>query len=90
MLVQIGVKVLAQVAAAATVTSSRLSTIRVIILHSPDTGNVAIHSEGQAVSYGSTAVYCTDKIGSHQQSLAIATSTVGGATVTSTQAWNQL
>ena len=52
-------------------------------------GNVAITTAGQTVSYGSTAVsQAIDWFG--QQTLAVSSSSVGGATTISTVKWNTL
>ena len=53
-----------------------------------NTGNVAIHDNNE-VSFGSTS-YSGRQDWFSQQTVAISTSTVGGATVTSTQAWNTI
>ena len=52
-------------------------------------GNVAITTAAQSVSYGSTA-YTGRQDWFSQQTVAISTSTVGGSTVTTTQPWNTL
>ena len=83
---QIGVKVLSQVDGATE--TSRDYQERGSFAFS-NTGNVAIHSEGQSVSYGSTS-YTGRQDWFSQQTVAISTSTVGGATVTSTQDWNTI
>ena len=51
------------------------------------TGNVAITTADQSVSYGSTA-YTGRQDWFSQQTVAISTSTVGGSTITTTQPWN--
>ena len=83
---QIGVKVLSQVDGATE--TSRDYQERGSFSFS-NSGNVAIHSEDQLVSYGSTS-YTGRQDWFSQQTVAISTSTVGGATVTSTQAWNTI
>jgi len=54
-----------------------------------NTGNVAIHTAGQSVSYGSTS-YTGQSDWFSTQNVEISTSTVGGTTATSTQAWNTI
>jgi len=54
-----------------------------------NTGNVAIHTTGQTVSYGSTS-YTAQSDWFGTQSVAISKSTVGGTTTTSTQPWNTI
>ena len=83
---QIGVKVLSQVDGATE--TSRDYQERGSFSFS-NIGNVAIHSEGQSASYGSTS-YTGRQDWFSQQTVAISTSTVGGATVTSTQSWNTI
>ena len=83
---QIGVKVLSQVDGATE--TSRDYQERGSFSFS-NSGNVAIHSEDQLVSYGSTS-YTGRQDWFSQQTVAISTSTVGGATVTSTQSWNTI
>lgn len=81
---QIGLKVLSQVDGATE--TSRDYQERGSFSFS-NNGNVAIHSEGQSVSFGSNS-YTGSQDWFSQQTVAISTSNVGGATVTSTQAWN--
>jgi hypothetical protein len=83
---QIGVKVLSQVDGATETSKDYQERGSFSFSNS---GNVAIHSEGQSVSYGSTS-YTGRQDWFSQQTVAISTSTVGGATVTSTQDWNTI
>ncbi len=84
---QIGVKVLSHVSAAGDEYVKDYQESGVWAFS--NTGNVAIHTSGVSASYGSTS-YTGQSDWFGTQSVAISTSTAGGTTTTTTQAWNTL
>ena len=79
------VKFVSHVSAAGTETAQDYNSIYKFA----GTGTVAIHTNGQTTSYGTTAV-TSQKDWFDQQLLEISTATVGGATTTNTVKWNTM
>ena len=81
----VAVKFVSYVSAAGTETAQDYNSIYKF----SGSGTVAIHTNGQTTSYGTTAV-SSQKDWFDEQKLEISTATVGGATTTNTVKWNTL